>query len=149
RATELAELIQQGLPGGTGAVLWTSDETGYEPTNGQFLVEILHWSGLDRRFSYGYSDTASWAWKYMPLRCRCIYYPVAPTYTDPTCYAGCFEVDLSGTPGPKMWFDSQNRSAASLGSAFADCESSGGQLASERDLTEAIRYGLPNGAGNT
>ncbi len=145
RATELAELIQQGLPGGTGAIQWTSDETGYEPTNGQFLVEILHWSGLDRRFDYGYSDTASWDWKYMAFAYRCIYYPVDPTYVAPTCYAGCFEVDLPGTPAPKLWLDSQDRAAASLGTAFADCASSGGQLASERDLTEAIRGGLPNG----
>jgi hypothetical protein len=46
-----------------------------------------------------------------------------------------------------MWFDSTNRAAASFIDAVAACGAEGGHLASERDLTEAIRAGLPNGAG--
>src|SRR5262249_50238282 len=41
RATELAELISQGLPGGTNTWLWTADEVGFEPTNGQFLNAVM------------------------------------------------------------------------------------------------------------
>jgi hypothetical protein len=44
-----------------------------------------------------------------------------------------------------MWLDSMDRPAAALGAAFDDCRMGGGHLASERDLTEAIRQGLPNG----
>jgi len=47
----------------------------------------------------------------------------------------------------KMWFDSQDRAEASLGAAFDDCQKHGGVLASERDLSEAVRAGLPNGSG--
>lgn len=151
RASELAELISQGLPGGTNNWLWTSDETGFEPTNGQFLNAVVKWTALDRRFPCAYTgdatSTVSWNWKYMAFPYRCIYYPIDTSVTKPTCYAGCFEVTLPGTPTATLWFDSQDRSSASLGTAFADCASAGGVLSSERDLTEAIRHGLPNGTG--
>jgi hypothetical protein len=48
-----------------------------------------------------------------------------------------------------MWLDSQDRAGATLGAAFADCSAHGGTLASERDYTEAIRAGLPNGTAAT
>ena len=138
RAAELSELISQGMPNGSGSYLWTADEVG-DATNTastvDFLAEVLTWTGLDRRFSFAWTmgaadQTATWDWKYMTHPFRCIYYPIDTSYTAPTnCYAGCFEVALPGTPAATMWFDSQDRAAATLGSAFGDCEASGGHLA--------------------
>ncbi|HTR51519.1 MAG TPA: hypothetical protein VMJ10_12475 [Kofleriaceae bacterium] len=152
RAGELAELIQQGLPGGSSQYLWTSDEVGYINPPSQFLSEILVWTDLDVRFSFAYTaaaeQSATWDYKTDSHPFRCIYYPIDTTYQAPTnCYAGCFAVTLPGNPAATMWFDSQDRVASTLGAAFGDCQASGAVLASERDLTEAIRNSLPNGTG--
>jgi hypothetical protein len=148
RSAELAELILEGLPNGSNAQLWTSDETGYNTV--QFLVEVNNWSGLDQRYNDAYTggagQTLTWDYKTNTHPFRCIWYPLDPMYTAPTsCNGGCFEVDLPGNSVAKMWFDSMDRPASLPGAAFGDCEASGGHLASERDLTEAIRAGLPNG----
>jgi hypothetical protein len=45
-----------------------------------------------------------------------------------------------------MWVDNQDRPVALLSDAAEICRKAGGHLASERDLTEAIRGGLPNGS---
>jgi hypothetical protein len=82
---------------------------------------------------------------------RCIYYPIDQTYAGPAdsdCNGGCFKLALSGTVAPTMWFDSNDRGAAPLETAIDTCRKAGGHLASERDFTEAIRHGLPNGSGN-
>ncbi|MEO8841168.1 MAG: hypothetical protein ABI591_03270 [Kofleriaceae bacterium] len=146
RAAELAELIQQGLPNGSNVALWTADQTGYEPTAMLFYAEVLNWAALDPRFSFQYAGTqpsATWLAKQSTAAFRCIYYPIDAAYVAPaTCTGGCFMTSVgNGT----MWFDSTDRAAASESVAIADCASSGGHLASERDLTEAIRAGLPNG----
>src|SRR5262249_7886956 len=121
RATELAELISQGLPGGTNTWLWTAGEVGVEPTNGQFLNAVMKWTNLDRRFSYANdgtaASTASWNWKYMMWAYRCVYFPIDLSYPTPTCFAGCFTVTQPGTPAPTMWLDSQDRAGATLGTA--------------------------------
>lgn len=150
RAAELAELIQQGLPNGSNVALWTSDQTGYEPTTLFFYAEVLNWSALDPRFSFQYAGTqpsATWLAKQSSAAFRCIYYPIDTAYVAPTtCTGGCFPTSVgNGT----MWFDSTDRAAATVSVAIADCASSGGHLASERDLTEAIRAGLPNGTSPT
>ena len=148
RSSELAELIQQGLPNGTNNYVWTSDEDGYNGT--QFLANIHKWSGLDRRNNYAWTNAADqtlgWNYKTTTQPYRCIYYPIDPAYVAPTaCAGGCFVVTLPGTTAAKMWFDSQDRAAAGFGAAIDDCRMQSGHLASERDLTEAIRQGLPNG----
>src|SRR5258706_4280255 len=51
-----------------------------------------------------------------------------------------------GSPAPTMWFDSADRAAKNQSDATADCAAVGARLASERDLTEAIRAGLPGGS---
>ncbi|MEZ4365757.1 MAG: hypothetical protein R2939_05655 [Kofleriaceae bacterium] len=58
---------------------------------------------------------------------------------------GCFAVVLAGAEPGRMWFDSIDRPALALGPAVAACAAEGGRLASERDLTEAIRAELPGG----
>jgi hypothetical protein len=148
RSAELAELIQQGMPGGTNMYLWTSDQVGFNGT--QFLSTTQLWTGLARRYNYAYTggagQTATWDYKTTMHPFRCIYYPIDPTYAAPTsCVGGCFAVTLPGSPAAHMWFDSMDRPLATPGAAFDDCNASGGHLASERDLTEAIRSGLPNG----
>jgi hypothetical protein len=150
RATEQAELIAQSLPNGSGAYLWTSDQTGYNDTN--FLMAIQRWLAQDPRHSYIYdgsgTQTVTWNYKTTSQAFRCVYYPVDPAYVAPTtCEGGCFELALPGSGGAKMWFDTQDRAAARLGAAFGTCQAAGGHMASERDLAEAIRQGLPNGTG--
>lgn len=150
RATELAELIQQGLPNGPGAAVnvWTADQVGYNGTD--FLAEVLAWTALEQRFSYQYTGTATWDYKYNSHVFRCIYYPLDPAYVAPTtCTGGCFMVNGGGNPASQMWFDSSDRAAKTVADASADCAATGGHLASERDFTEAIRSGLPNGTSPT
>ena len=153
RSAELAELIAQGLPNGSGAYLWTSDQDGYDMV-GNFLVEVHRWQAMEPRFSYMYNGTAAqsatWDYKYQSHAFRCIYYPIDPAYVAPTtCEGGCFELTVPGSSGAKMWFDTQDRAAATIGTAVSTCAGEGGHLASERDLTEAIRNSLPNGMAAT
>jgi hypothetical protein len=150
RAAELAELVQQGLPAGSGVNLWTSDQVGFNGT--QFLAEVLSWDALDQRFSFfygGVDSTVTWDYKTAPglsHAYRCIYYPIDTTYVAPTdCTGGCFMTAGGGSPAPTMWFDSMDRPAKNLSDATFDCAGAGARLASERDLTEAIRAGLPGG----
>jgi hypothetical protein len=162
RSVEYAELVSQGMPNGSNNALWSSDQDGYDGCAAgapcQFLAEINFWSGLDLRHNYAYTGaadgTASWAYKTdagHPF--RCVYYPIDPAYVPPTspanCFAGCFEIKMTGATPATMWFDSQDRAAAGLGAAFADCQMHGGHLASERDYTEAVRHGLPNGTASS
>jgi len=152
RETEMAELIQQGLPNGTNTGLWSADEVGYNGT--QFLAAINIWTALDQRYSFAYTGdaatTASWAYKTDASHAfRCIYYPLDPSVAPPTtCKGGCFSLVLPGTPAPTMWFDSLDREPAIMSDAFATCAAEQGHVASERDYTEAILGGLPNGVGN-
>ena len=149
RAGELAELIEQGLPNGSGANLWTSDEVGYNPQTDAFYAEVLSWTGTDLRFSFNFMATANGLPKQAMAAYRCIYYPLDLSYPAPTsCAGGCYQVTSSGTPAPTMWFDTTERATASYAAAIATCAASGAHLASERDLTEAARSGLPNGSGN-
>ncbi len=62
------------------------------------------------------------------------------------CQGDCTELTVPGEVSAKLWFDSDDRAAASLETAFRTCAGVGGHLASERDLTEAIWRGLPNGS---
>lgn len=149
RAGELAELIEQGLPNGSGTKLWTSDEVGYNSQTDAFYAETLSWTGTDQRFSFNYMATADGLPKQASAAYRCIYYPLDLAYTAPTtCNGGCYLVSLDGTPAPTMWFDSTERAAATYAAATATCTAVGARLASERDLTEAARSGLPNGSGS-
>jgi hypothetical protein len=148
---ELGELISQGLPGGTGTWLWTSDQMGWNSAG--FLVGLKRWTGTDVRHLYGYSTDLTWGYRHQTNKFRCIYYPVDKPYTGPAgsaCAGGCFEVALPGTGGAKMWFDSFDRAPpAKVTAAIDACRKAGGRLPSERDLTEAIRQGLPNGSSGS
>lgn len=145
RASELAEMIQQGLPSGSNAPLWTSDEIGYNDAN-QFWALLLQWSALDRRFPYDGAATSNGS-KAGMREFRCVYYPTDPTWTPPaSCEGGCFSVQPPVGPS-RMVFDSVDRAEALPAVAFNTCRELGGRLPYERDLTEAIRQGLPNGVG--
>jgi hypothetical protein len=150
RSSELAELIMLGLPNGTGEWMWTSDQCGYNGS--QFLVAALRWTGLDQRFPYEYGGGAStldWTYKHSGMNAtRCIYYPLDPAFVAPSvCNGGCFTVTLpSGAMPAVIVLDSADRAAVAPEVAFDTCRQAGGHLASERDLMEAIRAGLPGGA---
>jgi hypothetical protein len=149
RATELGELISQGLPNGSGAWLWTSDQVGYNSIG--FLAAIKRWDAIDLMHFYGYPKDLSWDYRTGSYPFRCIYYPVDTSYTGPAasdCAGGCFEVTMPGTSQAKIWVDSFDRTSAAALGAIDGCRQLGGHLASERDLTEAIRAGLPNGSGS-
>jgi hypothetical protein len=94
----------------------------------------------------------TWAYKTDSRVYRCIYYPIDATYDGPpaaNCSGGCMQMTYgSGSVQPKMWIDNSDRVPTTLGSAINLCNSLGGHLASERDFTEAIRSGLPNGSNN-
>ncbi len=149
RDDELAELIQQGLDGGTtNSWLWTSDQVGYNGTD--FLTKEVRWTGTAPEFSFTYSGDMNWTYKTANRLYRCIYYPVDTSYAGPAaadCAGGCTELALPGTSGAKMWLDSFDRAPpADFEVAVDTCRQNGGHLASNRDLIEAIRAGLPNGS---
>jgi Stigma-specific protein, Stig1 len=148
-STELTELIQQGLPNGSHAWLLTSDQAGWNGT--QFLLMVKRWTGTELDHQDAYTTDLSWAYRTQSNAYRCIYYPVDTGYTGPAsgdCAGGCFELALSGGSGAKIWLDSFDRAPpANAAAAVATCRGVGGHLASERDLTELIRAGLPNGSG--
>ena len=154
RSCELGEVIAEGLPNGSDAWLYTSDQVGYE-NNSYFYVALVKWAAADPFYGHYYS-------KYMthtnktgnnPLNFRCIYYPIDTNYTGPAdpannCAGGCQTFDVPGNQGAKMWVDKFDRVQTSLGAAMSVCNSVGGRLWSERDATETIRAGLVNGSNN-
>ena len=147
RASELAELIMAGLPNGSDTMLWSADQVGYNDVN--FLASVLRWPATDQRypFDHGTTMTTTWAYKSSaPLPFRCIYYPIDLDYAPPsTCVGGCFELSLPGATPARMWSDNTDRAGKAIADAINECRLEGGHLASERDYTEAIRAGLPNG----
>lgn len=147
---ELNELVVQGLPAGSGTFLWTSDQTGFD---GQvFTVSVVRWKGVELEHLYGGADMG-WGSKNAEMRpYRCLYYPIDASYMGPgeaSCKGGCTTIAMPGNLGAKMWFDSMDRPGANLTNAIDACQKLGGHLPSERDMTEAIRAGLPNGVGPT
>jgi hypothetical protein len=147
RSTELGELIQDGLPNGQNAWLRTSDASGFSDT--QLTSRVVKWTMSTGFFPYAYPTDTSWSFKTNALPFRCIYYPVDTSYVGPgasACNGGCQAFTLPGGSGAMMWFDSSDRPAAKLDAAVQACLKVGGHLASERDLTEAVRHGLANGS---
>ena len=141
---DLHELIADGLPNGTNSWLWTSDQQGWNGT--QFLVGISKWSGVDTAFSDYYSTYATWTYQTnAPLPYRCVYYPVDSAYAGPaSCNGGCF-ASTKGGGKIKVWMDQSDRGSVRFYQAVRACNDLGGHLAAERDITELVREGLPNG----
>jgi hypothetical protein len=160
-ATELAQLIVAGLPGGTNAWLWTSEQTGFDGTS--FTVMVERWQNVDATHLYantGNPDTdITWVYKgndangnpYNKFAYRCVFYPVDTTYAGPAtalCAGGCTPFALPGASGAKMWIDNFDRAPGATSIEAIDaCRKVGGHLAGERDLFEGVRRGLPNGSG--
>jgi hypothetical protein len=146
-ASELAEMIQHGLPNGSDTWLWTADSAGF--SSPQFLQTVLKWTGTDITYPYWYSGFMTWAWKYnTDTNYRCVYYPIDPAYEGPTeeqCNGACTEFALPGGSGAKLWVDQLDRIAVSWQVASDLCSQDGGRLPQERDLAEAIQHGLDNG----
>lgn len=135
-STELAELILEGMPGGSGQRLVTADHASDANANG------IRWSGVQLRFAY--AADADEAPKPTPRPFRCIFYPIESSYVGPgdaACSGGCMRFDLPG--GASVWADKTNRAPAAGGAAARDCAKQGGRLTSVRDLLELIPKGLP------
>jgi hypothetical protein len=153
RATELAELIYDGLPNGSNTLLWTSTQGGDDGSS--FLALGLTWNGIRPRFPY-YNAAEGTSWEYKsdspghPF--RCIYYPIDAQYMGPDdindCSGGCMKFTLPGATPATIWIDKSDRTGTLQESAINICRGHGGHLASERDMTEAIRNGLPNGSNS-
>lgn len=145
---ELAELVGQGLPGGSNAWLLGADTSSIVLSN--VSLSALRWSGTSIPIYDNGSDVAAVS-KTASQAYRCVYYPIDTAYTGPSasaCAGGCKEIVLPGGSGAKLWFDSFDRApAATLQNAIDTCRKQGGHLASGRDLVEGIRAGLGNGTG--
>jgi hypothetical protein len=152
RSTELGNLITAGLPGGAGKVTWTADAAGFGPA-GQFLTMAVVWKDKLPIHPYAFTNMITggigWAYKSDPAYgFRCVFYPIDQQYSAPAdanCNGGCFQLRVADSPST-MWFDKLDRGAATLEGAIAGCRAKGAHLPSERDLTEAIRNGLPSGS---
>lgn len=152
-STQLAELIQAGLPNGSGNWLWTADGVGYHSVSMMnFLHVVLKWSGTDLRYAYANPAVMTWAWKTnTDYPFRCVYYPVDPDYPGPksgACEGSCEEFALPGSSGGRLWLDGTDRVASPWQTAADLCRQEGGRLPHERDFAEAIRQRLPNGSDN-
>ncbi len=147
-AAELALLIQQGLPDGTNAYLWTSDQSTFNGGS-QFLLQEMRWTGTPSALLYTTTDV-NWVSKSGSRAYRCIYYPVDSAYAGPSSSdcaggGGCTMYALP-SGGGKLWIDTFDRAPSAVFPAAVDaCRQVGGHLASERDYIEAIRQSLPNG----
>lgn len=146
---ELAQLIQEGLPNGSGQLIFTADNSGF---NGDIRVIGEQWTGVNVRFDYingGAEENIENIKKEDAHPYRCLSYPVDTLYSGPAaeqCNGGCFELSIPGSLG-RIWFDTLNRDPLTHMDALRDCVAAGGHLASDRDYGEAIRRGLPNGVG--
>ena len=147
-STELGELIMAGLPNGSGTLLWSSDQAGFNGT--QFLMSAKKWTATEPSHHYDYPGDLTWLYKTTSNPYRCIYYPIDATYQGPPaakCAGDCFTVTMPGASGAKMWFDNFDRAPAlNMTGAVDACRVLGGHVPSERDHIEAIRQGLPNGS---
>jgi hypothetical protein len=150
RSSELFELIQQGLPGGSNTFIWTTDEVGYygDP-NYNFYSAVVRWTGVNTRVDYNYSASMTHQRQDQSNPYRCIYYPVDDSIAAPAdadCQGGCTAIQIPS--GGTMWFDSENRALdapVSIEAAYETCRALGARLPGKRDMYEAIRAGLPNG----
>jgi hypothetical protein len=148
-ATELAEMATQGLPAGSNAYLWTSDESVLvSGLVSSVALQTFRWSGTTEPTYVSGTDLNVSA-KTASLPNRCVYYPVDGGYSGPgTACTQCKEISLAGSSGAKIWLDGVDRSpTASLQSAINACRQIGGHLASGRDLMEAVRHQLAGGSG--
>jgi hypothetical protein len=148
-------MIMAGIPNGTNNGQWTSDGAGYVGNGNGFLNTWLNYTNAASFNWYNSGGNVGWNYKNSAVGGlgyhRCIYYPVDTTYTGPAnsdCEGGtCFKLTLGNRT--HMWFDSFDRTKANYITAFKTCNAKGGHLAHERDLTEAIRSGLPNGSNQS
>ncbi|MCE7890917.1 MAG: hypothetical protein DYH12_14680 [Sorangiineae bacterium PRO1] len=145
---ELAELVGQGLPGGTNAWLWGADTSSIVLNVAS--LSVLRWTATATPIYNSGNDLSALS-KTTSQASRCVYYPIDATYTGPSasaCAGGCKEIALPGGSGAKLWFDTFDRApSANLQTAIDTCRKNGGHLASGRDLLEGIRAGLANGSG--
>ena len=126
-----------GLPNGSNSWLWTSDSNYYDRS------EIVRWNGTDTAFHAG--DTTYTSWQYRGttsyrFRCVGVNYDAG---SHPNAVDNEFVTPTTYVKGEKF-----DRGLELFGPAASLCLSNGGHLASERDLTELVRSGLPNGTNN-
>ena len=138
------ELVADGLTNGSSSWMWTSDQAGGTAT----YAAVVRWGGVAPSFDASSSTYASTGTKAYTTgggyKVRCVYYPVDQEYAGPSsCNGGCFVSTKAG--GATLWMDSTDRPLAEYKVAVRTCNYAGGHLATERDLTELIRSGLPNG----
>ena len=144
---DMMELIRSGLQNGTNLNLWTGDSSRYDN------VQVVKWTAQDLDYTDAYSTYAGWANRSGNLAFRCGYYPLDTDYAGPGaagCVGGsdCFALEEGGTVKVKIWIDAFDRSPVNFIGAVKACYAEGGHLATLRDLTEAVREGLPNGSNN-
>ena len=146
---EYGKAIYAGLTG-SGNQNFSSDNAGY--SSHDFLTAEAAWTNAATFNFYNATLGVSWAWKNaneaMSVQHRCIYYPVDPAYAGPpasSCNGSTTCTKITFANRTHMWVDSWDRTAASYSTGVNACLNLGGHLTSERDITEAIRAGLPNG----
>jgi hypothetical protein len=166
--SELAAFAMQGLPARTySGMRLTSDQVaGANAANGGQVLTFA-WDGEARwlidpalatstanKDAVPYNASGASAVGRTPksstatMAFQCVYYAVDPTFAPPAiCQAGdpCFEVDVGGAGTgvrPRMWFDRNDRPAATFYQAVSACAKLGGRLPTGRDYLEAIRSGM-------
>jgi hypothetical protein len=148
---DLMEAVFEGLPAGSGVKLWTADQAGFNGS--QFQAATILWKGAAPRTAWDSSNAAGVASKASAGQpYRCAYYPQDAAFQGPDaaqCQGACYAVPPaigSSETGSTLWFDVLDRPSATVAEAIDTCHKAGGRLPRERDYTEAIRGGLPNGS---
>ena len=138
-ATQLdfAANVTVGLPNGTNAWLWTADASRYD------IVDAARWTGTDLNFD-GYSGTyVTWygeAGNVTRFRCIGVGYDAG---AHPNAVVNGYKAPLVN-----VVVEAFDKGLTKFAPAVTDCFGNGGHLATERDLIEAVRAGLPNGTNN-
>jgi hypothetical protein len=138
-AADFAENVPfgSGLPGGSGGWIWTSDASRYD------IVEVVKWNAIDLGYNATSGTYQSYAGKTGgPYRFRCI----GVNYdagAHPNAIQNEFVAETTYVKGENF-----DKGVTPFGTAVGECWNNGGHLAMERDMTELVRAGLPNGTNN-
>ncbi|CAN5632682.1 hypothetical protein BH11MYX1_BH11MYX1_02940 [soil metagenome] len=134
----------RGLPNGSGANHWTSDEVGYNSDTDAFYAEVLSWTGTEVRYAF----SANGVPKQATAAYRCIYYPLDLTYPAPTTCNGGLLPDRDQRHARAVDVARFDRARSlDVRRCDGDLHRRGRAPRVRACLSEAARSGLPNGSG--
>jgi hypothetical protein len=146
--TELAALVDGGLPGATSKPLWTGDLVSLSTSPASWVVATFLTTAPPAHFNAGTRGSSVVA-AGTTLPFRCVYPPLDPLFYAPdstACWgsAGCVAHTRTRADGAtvQVFIDSGGRTPATFADAAAQCANLGAHLPTSSDLFELIRSGV-------